>query len=202
MKINFYKGDLPASYKATKIIALDTETMGLNPKRDKLCLVQISNGDEVCHLVKIDLSTEKPLNLIKILKNNKIQKIFHYARFDVAVFKYNFKINTKNIYCTKIASKLVRTYTDKHGYKDLCSELLGKSISKNEQSSDWGGELTKEQQKYAATDVLYLHKIKDKLDSMLLRENRSKLAKACFDFIQYRTDLDINGWSEQDIFKH
>ena len=202
MKINFYKGDLPSNFKASNIIALDSETMGLNPKRDKLCLVQISNGDEVCNLVKIDLSTEKPLNLIKILKNNKIQKIFHYARFDVAVFKHNFKINIKNIYCTKIASKLVRTYTDKHGYKDLCSELLGKSISKHEQSSDWGGELTKEQQKYAATDVLYLHKIKDKLDSMLLREKRSKLAKACFDFIQYRTDLDINGWSEQDIFKH
>ena len=202
MKINFYRGDLPATFKATNIVALDSETMGLNPKRDKLCLVQISNGDEVCHLVKIDLSTEKPINLIKILKNNRIQKIFHYARFDVAVFKHNFKINIKNIYCTKIASKLVRTYTDKHGYKDLCNELLGKSISKNEQSSDWGGELTNEQQKYAATDVLYLHKIKDRLDSMLLREKRSKLAKACFDFIQYRTDLDINGWSEQDIFKH
>ena len=202
MKINFYRGDLPASFKAANIIALDSETMGLNPKRDKLCLVQISNGDEICHLVKIDISDEKPVNLIKILKNNKIQKIFHYARFDVAVFKHNFKINIKNIYCTKIASKLVRTYTDKHGYKDLCGELLGKSISKAEQSSDWGGELSKEQQKYAATDVLYLHKIKDKLDSMLLREKRSKLAKACFDFIPYRTDLDNNGWSEQDIFKH
>ena len=202
MKINFYKGDLPSNFKASNIIALDSETMGLNPKRDKLCLVQISNGDEICHLVKIDLSTEKPLNLIKILKNNKIQKIFHYARFDVAVFKHNFKINIKNIYCTKIASKLVRTYTDKHGYKDLCGELLGKSISKTEQSSDWGGELTKEQQNYAATDVLYLHKLKDKLDMMLLREKRDKLAKACFDFIQYRTDLDISGWSEQDIFKH
>ncbi len=202
MKINFYTGDLPANFKTSNIIALDSETMGLNPKRDKLCLVQISNGDDVCHLVKIDLSNGKPLNLIKILKNNKIQKIFHYARFDVAVFKHNFKINIKNIYCTKIASKLVRTYTDKHGYKDLCSELLGKSISKNEQSSDWGGELTKEQRRYAANDVLYLHKIKDKLDKMLLREKRSKLAKACFDFIQHRTDLDINGWSEQDIFKH
>ena len=112
---------------------------------------------------------------------------------------HNFKINIKNIYCTKIASKLVRTYTDKHGYKDLCSELLGKSISKTEQSSDWGGELTKEQQRYAANDVLYLHKLKDKLDKMLLREKRSKLANACFDFIQYRTDLDINGWSEQPL---
>ena len=202
MKINFYKGDLPASFKVSNIIALDSETMGLNPKRDKLCLVQISNGDEVCNLVKIDLSTEKPLNLIKILKNNKIQKIFHYARFDVAVFKHNFKINIKNIYCTKIASKLVRTYTDKHGYKDLCNELLGKSISKTEQSSDWGGELTKDQQKYAATDVLYLHKVKEKLDTMLLREKRSDLAKACFDFIAHRTDLDLYGWQDQDIFKH
>ena len=202
MKINFYKGDLPASFKATNIIALDSETMGLNPKRDKLCLVQISNGDEICHLVKIDLSSQKPINLIRILKNNNIQKIFHYARFDVAVFKQNFKINIKNIYCTKIASKLVRTYTDKHGYKDLCNELLGKTISKTEQSSDWGGELTKEQHEYAATDVLYLHRIKEKLDKMLQREKREKLAKACFDFIQYRTDLDINGWSEQDIFRH
>ncbi|MDC3022188.1 ribonuclease D [Pelagibacteraceae bacterium] len=202
MKINFYRGDLPASFKANNIIALDSETMGLNPRRDKLCLVQISNGDEICHLVKIDLSNQKPLNLIKILKNNKIQKIFHFARFDVAVFKHNFKIRIKNIYCTKIASKLVRTYTDKHGYKDLCAELLGKSVSKTEQSSDWGGELTKEQQRYAATDVLYLHRLKDKLDNMLLREKRNKLAKACFDFIEYRTDLDISGWSEQDIFKH
>ena len=202
MKINLYHGDLPENFSAANIIALDSETMGLNPKRDKLCLVQISNGDETCNLVKIDLSNQKPTNLIKILKNNKIQKIFHYARFDVAVFKYNFKINIKNIYCTKIASKLVRTYTDKHGYKDLCYELLGKSISKTEQSSDWGGKLSKEQQKYAATDVLYLHRIKTKLDQMLLRENRGKLAKACFDFIQYRTDLDVDGWQDQDIFKH
>ena len=202
MKINFYRGDLPASFKSSNIIALDSETMGLNPKRDKLCLVQISNGDEICHLVKIDLSNQRPLNLIKILKNNKIQKIFHYARFDVAVFKHNFKINIKNIYCTKIASKLVRTYTGKHGYKDLCMELLNKNISKQEQSSDWGAELSNNQQNYAATDVLYLHKIKIKLDEMLLREKRSKLAKACFDFIEHRTDLDISGWAEQDIFKH
>tara|TARA_Y100001936_G_C15708467_1_gene474694 strand:+ start:40 stop:648 length:609 start_codon:yes stop_codon:yes gene_type:complete len=202
MKINLYKGDLPENVKVSDCIAFDSETMGLNPKRDKLCLVQLSNGDEICHLIKIDLSKKKPKNLIKILKNNKIQKIFHYARFDVAVFKQNFKINIKNIYCTKIASKLVRTYTDKHGYKDLCSELLNKHISKNEQSSDWGGELTKDQQKYAATDVLHLHKIKNKLDKMLKRENRAKIAKACFDFIEHRTDLDINGWAEQDIFKH
>ncbi len=202
MKINLYNGDLPENIKISSSIAIDSETMGLNPKRDKLCLVQLSNGDEICHLIKIDFPNRKPSNLIKILKNNKIQKIFHYARFDVAVFKQNFKINMKNIYCTKIASKLVRTYTDKHGYKDLCSELLNKNISKTEQSSDWGGELTMDQQKYAATDVLYLHKIKEKLDKMLVREKRDKLAKACFDFIEHRTNLDINGWAEQDIFKH
>ncbi len=202
MKINLYNGDLPENIKIANSISIDSETMGLNPIRDKLCLIQISNGDDICHLTKIDLSNKKPKNLIKILKNNKIQKIFHYARFDVAVFKQNFNIKIKNIYCTKIASKLVRTYTDKHGYKDLCSELLNKNISKTEQSSDWGGDLTKDQQIYAATDVLYLHKLKEKLDRMLLRENRLKLAQACFDFIEHRTDLDINGWAEQDIFKH
>ena len=202
MKINLYQGDLPDSFKPSKYIAIDSETMGLNPKRDKLCLVQISNGDDICNLIKINLSHKKPKNLINILKDSKIQKIFHYARFDIAVFKYNFKIKIKNVYCTKIASKLVRTYTDKHGYKDLCSELLNKNISKSEQSSDWGGELSKEQQRYAATDVLYLHKIKDRLNKMLIREKRDKLAKACFDFIEYRTDLDLMGWAEQDIFKH
>ncbi len=202
MKINLYKGDLPDNIKFGNSVAIDSETMGLNPKRDKLCLIQLSNGNGVCHLVKIDLNDQKPINIINLLKDNKIQKIFHYARFDVAVFKYNFKINIKNIYCTKIASKLVRTYTDKHGYKDLCSELLNKSISKTEQSSDWGGELTKDQQSYAATDVLYLHEIKQKLDIMLLREKRVRIAKACFDFIEHRTDLDINGWAEQDIFRH
>ena len=202
MKINLYQVDLPDSFKPSKYIAIDSETMGLNPKRDKLCLVQISNGDDICNLIKINLSHKKPKNLINILKDSKIQKIFHYARFDIAVFKYNFKIKIKNVYCTKIASKLVRTYTDKHGYKDLCSELLNKNISKSEQSSDWGGELSKEQQRYAATDVLYLHKIKDRLNKMLIREKRDKLAKACFDFIEYRTDLDLMGWAEQDIFKH
>tara|TARA_B100000963_G_scaffold356281_1_gene376102 strand:+ start:26 stop:634 length:609 start_codon:yes stop_codon:yes gene_type:complete len=202
MKINLYDGDLPEKVKLGKSIAFDCETMGLNPKRDKLCLIQLSNGDNICHLVKIDQKRTKPKNLIKVLKNNKIEKIFHFARFDVAVFKYNFKINIKNVYCTKIASKLVRTYTDKHGYKDLCSELLNKKISKNEQTSDWGGQLTKSQQQYAATDVLYLHKIKNRLNKMLIRENRDKLAKACFNFIEHRTDLDINGWADLDIFKH
>jgi len=202
MKINLYEGDLPENIQLSNCIAVDSETMGLNPKRDKLCLIQLSNGDGICHLVKIDLKVKKPHNLIRILKNNKINKIFHFARFDVAVFKHNFKINIKNIYCTKIASKLVRTYTDKHGYKDLCAELLNKQISKTEQSSDWGGNLTKEQQQYAANDVLYLHQLKEKLNLMLIRENRKKLADACFNFIEHRTNLDINGWADIDIFRH
>ena len=176
--------------------------MGLNPIRDKLCLVQISKGNNISHLIKINDNKKKPKNLIKILKNNKIKKIFHFARFDVAVLKHSYGINTKNIYCTKIASKLARTYTDKHGYKDLCKELLNKTISKQEQSSDWGGELSKDQQKYAATDVVYLHKIKNKLDKILEREKRLKLAKSCFDFVEQRTNLDLQGWAEQDIFKH
>ena len=202
MKIKYYENDIPENLDFGKIVAIDTETMGLNPSRDKLCLVQLSSGNGTCHLVKIIDLRKKPKNLIKLLKNNKITKIFHFARFDVAILKHTFKVNIKNIYCTKIASKLVRTYTDKHGYKDLCKELLNKSISKVEQSSDWGGELSIEQKKYAATDVLYLHNIKKKLDIMLKRENRINLANACFEFISHRTDLDLYGWQEVDIFKH
>ena len=202
MKIKLYQDDLPTSIKLGLSVAIDTETMGLNPMRDKLCLVQLSSGNGVCHLVKINNLRNKPVNLIKILKNSKILKIFHFARFDVAVLKHTYKINIKNVYCTKIASKLARTYTDRHGYKDLCKELLNKSISKVEQSSDWGGELTQEQQKYAATDVLYLHKIKNKLDKILEREGRIKLAQSCFDFIEHRTNMDLLGWTDQDIFKH
>ena len=202
MKIKYYENDLPNNLKFGNIVAIDTETMGLNPLRDKLCLVQISTGNNICHLVKILNLRKKPKNLINLLKNNKITKIFHFARFDVAVSKYSFKISIKNIYCTKIASKLSRTYTDKHGYKDLCKELLNKSISKIEQSSDWGGKLSKEQKLYAATDVLYLHKIKEKLDTILKRENRVNIANACFEFISHQTDLDLYGWQDVDIFKH
>tara|TARA_B100000029_G_scaffold515978_1_gene625899 strand:- start:1912 stop:2520 length:609 start_codon:yes stop_codon:yes gene_type:complete len=202
MKIKFYNDDIPPNIKLGMSIAIDTETMGLNPMRDKLCLIQLSSGNGDCHLVKINDLKKKPTNLIKILKNNKVLKIFHFARFDVAILKHTFKINIKNIYCTKIASKLARTYTDKHGYKDLCKELLNKTISKQEQSSDWGGELSKDQKKYAATDVVYLHKIKNKLDKILEREKRLKLAKSCFDFVEQRTNLDLQGWAEQDIFKH
>ena len=202
MKIKYYENDLPDNLELGNIIAIDTETMGLIPARDKLCLIQLSSGDDVCHLVKILNLRKKPKNLINILKDGKVTKIFHFARFDVAVLKHSFNINLKNIYCTKIASKLVRTYTDKHGYKDLCRELLNETISKVEQSSDWGGELSKEQKKYAATDVLYLHKLKKKLDIMLVREDRTKIAKACFEFISHRTDLDLYGWQDVDIFKH
>jgi len=202
MKIKLYQDDLPTSLKLGPNVAIDTETMGLIPSRDKLCLVQLSNGNGVCHLVKINNLKNKPINLIKLLKNNKILKIFHFARFDISILKHTYNLNIKNVYCTKIASKLARTYTDKHGYKDLCMELLNKSISKVEQSSDWGGKLTLEQQKYAATDVLYLNKIKNKLDRILEREGRIKLAQSCFNFIEHRTNMDLLGWADQDIFKH
>ena len=202
MKIKYYENDLPEKLDLGNIVAIDTETMGLNPARDKLCLIQLSSGNGICHLVKIIDLRKKPKNLLKLLNNNKVQKIFHYARFDVAVLKHTYKINIRNIYCTKIASKLARTYTDKHGYKDLCRELLNVTISKIEQSSDWGGKLSKDQKEYAATDVLHLHKIKKKLDSILERENRIKMANACFEFISHRTDLDLNGWQDEDIFKH
>ena len=202
MKIKYYENDLPENLDFGEVVAIDTETMGLNPARDRLCLVQLSSGNGICHLVKIIDLRKKPKNLIKLLKNNRITKIFHYARFDVAILKHAFKLVPKNIYCTKIASKLVRTYTDKHGYKDLCKELLNETISKVEQSSDWGGKLSKDQKIYAATDVLHLHKLKNKLDIMLARENRTKIANACFEFLRHRTDLDLYGWHDVDIFKH
>ena len=202
MKIKYYENDLPENLDFGEIVAIDTETMGLNPARDRLCLVQLSSGNGICHLVKIIDLRKKPKNLIKLLKNNRINKIFHYGRFDVAILKHAFKLEIKNIYCTKIASKLVRTYTDKHGYKDLCKELLNETISKVEQSSDWGGKLSKDQKIYAATDVLHLHKLKNKLDIMLARENRIKIANACFEFLGHRTDLDLSGWHDVDIFKH
>jgi ribonuclease D len=202
MKIKFYENDLPENLDLGNIVAIDTETMGLNPARDRLCLVQLSSGNGICHLLKIIDLRKKPKNLINLIRNNKITKIFHFARFDVAILKHTYKINIKNIYCTKIASKLVRTYTDKHGYKDLCKELLNETISKVEQSSDWGGKLSKEQKQYAATDVLFLHKLKNKLDIMLEREKRVNIANACFEFITHRTDLDLYGWQDVDIFKH
>ena len=203
MKIKLHNNDLPKNIKFTKSVAIDTETMGLNPLRDRLCLVQLSDGNDVCHLIQIKNKTARPKNLINMLKNNKILKIFHFARFDVAILKHTFKINIDNIYCTKIASKLARTFTDKHGYKDLCKELLNVQISKSEQTTDWGkSKLTQAQQKYAATDVFYLHKIRDELNKILIRENRMDLGKACFEFIKFRTSLDLKGWNNQDIFSH
>ena len=204
MKIILHKHDIPKSVKINDSIAIDTETMGLNPLRDRLCLVQLSTGNKVCHLIqfKQNKKIEAP-NLVNILKNKKILKIFHYARFDVGVLNHNLKITTKSIYCTKIASKLARTFTDKHGLKDLCKELLNVEISKIQQTSDWGKtKLSVSQQKYAATDVLYLHKIKKILDKMLTRENRIDLSEACFKFITNRTKLDLLGWDQKDIFSH
>jgi len=203
MKIKLHKNDLPGNINFGKSVAVDTEAMGLNHTRDRLCLVQLSSGNGICHLIQIQNNKTKPKNLIKLLKNKKILKIFHFARFDVGILKHTFNINIENIYCTKIASKLARTFTDKHGYQDLCKDLLNQDISKSQQTSDWGSnKLTLAQQKYASIDVLYLHQIKDKLDKMLNRENRVQLANACFDFIKTRTDLDLSGWLEQDIFKH
>ena len=204
MKIVLHQGDIPKSIKIGKSVAIDTETMGLNPLRDRLCLVQLSTGNNICHLIQFKKYKKiKCPNLNKILKNKKIEKIFHYARFDVTVLNHNLDISTNSIYCTKIASKLARTFTDKHGLKDLCKELLCIEISKTQQSSDWGKDkLTKAQLKYAATDVIYLHKIKAILDKMLKRENRTSLAGACFEFIKYRTKLDLLGWEQTDIFSH
>ena len=204
MKIVLHQGDIPKSVKIGKSVAIDTETMGLNPLRDRLCLVQLSTGNGTCHLIQMKKQNKnKSPNLKKILINRKIIKIFHYARFDVAVLNHNLKISLEPIYCTKIASKLSRTFTEKHGLKDLCKELLDIEISKNQQTSDWGNiKLSSAQLKYAAIDVLYLHKIKNILDKMLKRENRLELANACFKFINNRTKLDMLGWNEIDIFSH
>ena len=204
MKIILHQGDIPKSIRIGNSVAIDTETMGLNPLRDRLCLVQLSTGNGICHLIQFKKFQKiKSPNLNKILKNKKIIKIFHYARFDVTVLNHNLNASVNTIYCTKIASKLARTFTDKHGLKDLCKELLDIEISKIQQSSDWGKDkLSKAQLKYAATDVLYLHKIKAILDKMLIRENRIDLVKACFKFISYRTKLDLLGWDKTDIFSH
>ena len=197
-----YENDLPKTIEFSDCIAIDTETMGLDFRRDRLCLVQISNGDNHAHLVQIKKNTSYPI-LAKILKNNNIKKIFHYARFDLAAIQKNMGIFCENIYCTKIASKLIRTYTDKHGLKELCKELINIDISKQKQSSDWGNKsLSHDQLKYAASDVLYLHKIKYELDIILEREGRKELAEKLFKFIGTRAFLDLNGWNEPDIFGH
>ena len=203
MTIRLSRGDLPAEFEPGKAIAIDTETLGLKPARDKLCLVQISNGDGNAQLIQVDRASYAAPRLKALLEDASITKIFHYARFDVAVLKHYLGAETKAIYCTKIASRLVRTYTDRHGLKDLVKELLGIELDKQQQSSDWGAHvLTEQQKKYAAQDVLYLHELKSRLDQMLVREGRSGLAQACFDFLPTRAALDLEGWSEEDVFAH
>ena len=202
MQTHLYKNDLDDGIVFRGNVAIDTEAMGLDPARDRLCLIQIFDGETDCHMVQFENSNTDSPNLIKLLNDEKIEKIFHYARFDMAALKHALKIDVKNVYCTKIASKIARTYTNNHGLKDLCKELLGVEISKKQQSSDWGNSnLSKEQIAYAANDVIYLHQIKDRLDEMLIRENRQLLVDACLSFLPTRVDLDLRGW-ENDIFSH
>lgn len=204
MKIELHKADLPSDVKLGNLVAVDTEAMGLRHHRDRLCLVQLSSGDGVCHLVQIDRQDPlKAKNLMALLANPSVTKIFHFARFDVAALYKTFGIVTAPLYCTKIASKLVRTYADRHGLKDICKELLGIEISKQEQLSDWGSEVLRDHQlQYAATDVLHLHKLKEKFDALLAREGRSEMARACFEFIPYRALLDLDAGEDFDIFQH
>ncbi|MCH9843870.1 MAG: ribonuclease D [Alphaproteobacteria bacterium] len=202
MDIKFYQGDIPENLDLGKQIAVDTETMGLLMRRDRLCLVQLSSGDGVCHLVQIQRGVE-PVHLKNMLGDNSRLKLYHYARFDVATLHWHLGVMAQPIFCTKIASKLVRTYTDKHGLGDLCRELLNINLDKTMQSSDWGAEkLTDAQLKYAAQDVLYLHQLRDKLTDMLKRENRTQLAEASFAFLPIRAALDQAGYENIDIFSH
>ena len=203
MKTYLYKNDLPDGLDLGRSVAIDTETLGLNPFRDRLCLAQLSAGDNVCHAVQFEAGHYDAPNLKRLLTDPKTLKIFHFARFDVAMFKRYLGVTTEPIYCTKIASKLVRTYTDRHGLKDLVKELLGVELSKEQQSSDWGAPtLSEKQLAYAANDVAYLHRLKDALDAMLAREGRTALAKACFGFLPARAELDLGGWGDVDIFAH
>jgi ribonuclease D len=198
-----YYNDLPDDFTIDGDIAIDTEAMGLNNHRDRLCLLQFSNGDDNAHLVQFSDKKYNSPNLSKLLSDETRCKIFHYARFDIAIINKYLNIYFNNIFCTKIASKLARTYTDSHGLKELCRELLGIQISKQQQSSDWGNEnLTKDQLEYAANDVIYLHKLRLKLIYMLEREKRYNIAKQCFEFLPTRVELDLLGWNEIDIFSH
>lgn len=204
MTIRFHKGDLPdLSNYDVDAVAIDTETLGLNPLRDRLCVVQISPGDGSADVIQIAAGQKKAPNLVSLLKNRKITKLFHFGRFDLAVLYHSFGVMPEPVFCSKIASRLVRTYTDRHGLKDICNELLGVSISKQQQSSDWAAEtLSQEQLEYAASDVLYLHQLRDKLNFRLERDGRAKEAEACFRFLPTRAKLDLMGWDEQDIFAH
>ncbi|MDX2307662.1 MAG: ribonuclease H-like domain-containing protein [Hyphomicrobium sp.] len=201
--IRLHKGDLPAGVGFGASVAIDTETMGLNPARDRLCVVQLSAGDGTAHLVQIGRDQRSAPRLAALLTDPAVLKIFHFARFDVAVLKTHLGIDVQPIYCTKIASKLARTYTDRHGLKDLVGEVVGIELSKQQQSSDWGAaELTEQQLAYAASDVLHLHTVKDRLDAMLAREGRTEMAQAAFRFLPVRAALDLAGFEEADIFSH
>lgn len=203
MANHFHKRDLPDGLDLGPVVAIDTETMGLNPHRDRLCVVQLSSGNGDAHIVQIDKGQSAAPNLCAMLGDENVLKLFHFGRFDIAVLLNAFGTLTAPVYCTKIASKLVRTYTDRHGLKNLLQELLSVDISKQQQSSDWGApELSAAQLDYAASDVLYLHRLRDELDTRLAREGRSALAQACFDFLPVRAQLDLSGWPETDIFAH
>ena len=203
MEIFLHQYDIPSDFEDGGCVAVDTETMGLRPYRDRLCLLQLSSGDRNCHLVQFHNRFDKSPNLKLLLQNRNIKKIFHYARFDVMMIYKSFGIEVNNIYCTKIASKLVRTFTDKHSLLDLCRDLLGIEISKEQTQTDWGSEsLSDAQMLYAATDVLYLHQLRQKLDMMLERENRVELAESCFNFVVSRVKLDLMCGEDYDIFAH
>ncbi|MDJ1009539.1 MAG: ribonuclease D [Paracoccaceae bacterium] len=203
MSVTLYPGDLPDGLDLGDTVAIDCETMGLNPHRDRLCLVQLSGGDGNAHLVQIAPGQKSAPNLARLLNDESVLKLFHFGRFDIAVLLHAFGALATPVYCTKIASKLVRTYTDRHGLKNLCDELLGVDISKQQQSSDWGAEtLTEAQLDYAASDVLYLHRLRDVLDDRLSREGRTELARAAFAFLPSRARLDLAGWPDTDIFAH
>ena len=203
MAIHLHKGDLPDGLDLGAMVAVDSETMGLKPHRDRLCLVQLSAGDGNAHLVQFADGQYQAPNLAALLADPGVTKLFHFARFDIAVLSHYLGVDCTPLFCTKVASKLVRTFTDRHGLKDLCRELLGVDLSKQQQSSDWGAsELTKAQLDYAASDVLYLHRLHDKLSALLQREGRNDLARACFDFLPARAALDLAGWPEEDILAH
>jgi ribonuclease D len=203
MAINLYQNDLPDDLDLGPVVAIDCETMGLNPHRDRLCLIQLSGGDGNAHLVQISQDQTEAPNLTRMLADPAVLKLFHFGRFDIAVMYHRFGVLTAPVWCTKIASKLVRTYTDRHGLKNLLSELLNVDISKMQQSSDWGApEITAAQRDYAASDVLHLHRLKTVLEGMLAREGRAEVAQSCFDFLPHRARLDLMGWPEVDIFAH